>query len=237
MLFKSKSIFVKNAILLIVLALFLSACATIQKPLSGIVPGREVETLQSTISIAVKTAEKSIGGRGYLIFKHPDRFHLAVLSPFGMTLLEVYSDSERITCIVPSRQIAYSGLISELPDRGVMKSWGMMRWVVERPPVAGPTMGTREITMADGRNERVFFDGNGLVQRKETEDGDEVVYNNYQNVDGVPFPESIAIGNRRGDTVKIVFDEPEINRPVEAIAINPNLDGITVLPLTEFKGF
>jgi Outer membrane lipoprotein LolB len=215
----------------------LAACATVAKPLSGIVPGREAETLQSTIAISVKSGERSIGGRGYLIFKQPYRFHLAVLSPFGPTLFEVFSDSERITCLIPSKQIAYSGLLSELPEQGLMKSWGMMKWVVERPPVAGSSQAALEITSSTGRRERIFFDSNGLVQRKVTEDGDEVVYNGYQNINGVPFPASIEIGTRKGDTVKIVFDEPEINQPVEEAALKPNLEGITVRPLAEFKGY
>jgi hypothetical protein len=217
--------------------LSVSACATVAKPLSGRVPGREAETLQSPIAISVKSGERSMGGRGYLIFKQPDRFHLAVLSPFGLTLFEVFSDSKRITCLIPSKQIAYSGLLSELPDQGVMKSWGMMKWVVERPPVAGPSLAALEITAGSGRRERIFFDSNGLVQRKVTEDGDEVVYNGYQNINGVPFPASIEINNRGGDTVKIVFDEPEINQPVEDAALKPNLEGITVRPLADFKGF
>lgn len=217
--------------------LFFAGCATIQKPLSGVVPGREAETLQSSISISVKTADRSTGGRGYLIFKQPDRFHLAVLSPFGLTLLEVFSDSERFTCLIPSKQTAYSGLLSELPDRGGLKSLAMMKWVVERPPLTGPSSDAMEIAMADGRRERIYFDRNGLMQRKVTEDGDEVVYKDYQNVNGVAFPASIELGNRRGDTVRIVFDEPEINQAVEDAALTPNLQGITVLPLTDFKGF
>jgi len=235
--FKSIGSNSRYALLSLMMLLFVSACATVAKPLSGRVPGREAETLQSPITISVKNGERSIGGRGYLIFKHPDRFHLAVLSPFGLTLFEVFSDSERITCIIPSKQIAYSGLLSELPDEGAMKSWGMMKWVVERPPVAGPSLAALEITASSGRRERIFFDSNGLVQRKVTEDGDEVVYNGYQNINGVPFPASIEIVNRRGDTVKILFDEPEINQPVEDAALKPNLEGITVLPLADFKGF
>ena len=219
-------------------AIFLFAgCATIRKPLSGIVPGRETETLQSSISISIKTAERSTGGRGYLIFKQPDRFHLAVLSPFGSTLLEVFSDSERLTCLIPSEQTAYSGLFSELPDRGALNSLALMKWVIERPPLSAPLSGPMEIPMADGRTERIYFDQNGLVQRKVSGDGDEVVYKDYQNVNGVAFPASIEFCNRRGDTVRIVFDEPEINQAVEDVALTPNLQGITVLPLTEFKGF
>ena len=87
---------VSSALLLIVAASFLSGCAVTPKsPLEGIIPGKEVETLKSAISISVKTAERSIGGRGFLIFNRPDRFHLAILSPFGLTMIDIYSDGDR----------------------------------------------------------------------------------------------------------------------------------------------
>ncbi|HLO26302.1 MAG TPA: outer membrane lipoprotein LolB [Geobacteraceae bacterium] len=218
-------------------ALLLSGCAAVPKqPLSGLVPGREVETLQSSISISIKTAVRSMGGRGFLIFKRPDRFHMAVLSPFGPTLADIYSDGERFTCVVPSRQIAYSGSIEELPDRDGLKAWAMMRWVVEQPPAAGPAL-TRENMNGSGVRERLFYDTQGLLMRKETEDGDRVEYRDYRNVNGVAVPESIELSNRRNDTVRVVFDEPEVNQPVEEAALKPNLEGLTVLPFSAFKGF
>ncbi|KAF0219588.1 MAG: hypothetical protein FD174_1843 [Geobacteraceae bacterium] len=227
---------VKTCILISVIILA-AGCATVPKPELLPTPGKEVETLQSPIVISVKTPERSMGGRGYLIFKHPDRFHLVILSPFGLTLFEVFSDGERITCAVPSKNTAYSGLVSELPDRGGMKSWGMMQWAVARPKVLGPVTGSRESVTPDGRKELVYFDEQGLLQRKVTEDGDQVVYLDYQSINGVAFPGTIELSNWRGDTVKITFDEPEINEPVEDSALAPDLDGMTVLPFTAFQGF
>jgi hypothetical protein len=233
-LLKCPAIFSKSAILLLLLACF-TGCATVQKPLTGLVPGREVETLQSAIAISMKTGERGSGGRGFLIFKHPDRFHMAVLSPFGLTVLDVFSDGERLTCLVPSRQTAYTGLLSELPETGGLKSMGMMKWVVARPPVYDPSSGEGQVIAASG--DRVFFDKNGLMQRKVSPEGDEVDYAGYRNVNGVAFPESIEIKNSYGDTVRIVFDEPEINSPVDNSTLAPNMEGIRVLPLSEFKGF
>jgi hypothetical protein len=46
----------------------------------------------------------------------------------------------------------------------------------------------------------------------------------------------MEISNARGDTVKIVFDEPELNQPLDDAVLNPSLDGIDVLPLTAFRG-
>lgn len=231
---KRLSIFPKLASLLLLLSL--SACATMQKPLTGIVPGKEVETLQSSIGISAKSGERSTGGRGFLVFKQPDRFHMAVLSPFGLTLLEVFSATDRLTCQIPSRSIAYSGLLSELPEDSALKSLGMMKWVVAPPPPAdGSVTRTGELSTASG--DRFYFDRNGLVERKVSAQGDEVLYKDYRNVNGVAFPESIVIQSRFGATVKITFEDPEINQPVEDAALTPNLEGFSVLPLADFKGF
>jgi len=218
------------------LSLLFGCAAAPRQPLTGLIPGKEVETLQSSISVSVKTPERSMGGHGFLIFKRPDRFHLAVLSPFGLTLVDIYSDGDRFTCVIPTRQTAYSGRISELPDRDGLKAWAMMRWVVERTPVAGPAL-QRENVNGAGVRERLYYDSQGLLDRKETEEGDRVVYRDYRNVEGVAVPESIELTNSRDDTVRIVFEEPEVNRPVEETALSPHLEGIKVLPFTEFHGF
>jgi hypothetical protein len=52
----------------------------------------------------------------------------------------------------------------------------------------------------------------------------------------VPFPSVIEFIDQNGSRVKITFDEPEINKPVDEAALVPNLDGITLLPLANFKG-
>ena len=206
-----------------------------KKPLTGIVPGREVRTLQSSISVSVKSGTHSTSGRGYLIFKQPDRFHMAVLSPFGLTVFEVFIDNDRLTCLVPSRQAAYSGLLSELSEDSALKSIGMMRWVVARPPQGAPPAGSNEVTGPSG--EQYYFDNYGLVERKVSAAGDQVSYLDYQNVSGVAFPESIVIASRNGASVKVVFDDPQVNDPVEESALAPNLEGYRILPLADFKGF
>jgi YD repeat-containing protein len=216
--------------------LLVAGCASLPKPLTGLEPGKEVETLQSSVSIAIKTAATSRGGRGYLLFKRPDRFHLAVLSPFGAPLLEVFSDGERFTCLVPAKKTAYSGPIAALPDREGLKAWAMMRWVVERTPVAGPAL-SRENVNRSGRRETLQYDEQGLLQRKVTEEGDQAVYRDYRNVNGVAFPAEIELSDLAGNVVKINFDEPEVNKPLDDAALTPDLAGMKVLPFAEFTGF
>jgi hypothetical protein len=218
---------------LLLLLLGFSACATVQKPLIGIVPGREVETLQSSIAISVQSGAQSTGGRGFLIFKAPDRFHLVVLSPFGLTVLEVFSEDDRLTCLIPSRQTAYSGLFSELPEASALKSLAMLNWVVAPPPGTGPSYGSSQTASAA----RFSLDDQGRVARKVSELGDQVEYQDYRNINGVAFPESIVIESRFGATVRIVFNEPQINLPVDDSTLAADMEGIRVLPLSEFRGF
>lgn len=231
--FKCPALLSKTALLLLLVCL--SGCATVQKPLTGIVPGREVETLQSSIAVSTKSAGHGSTGRGFLIFKYPDRFHLAVLSPFGLTVLELFSDGERLTCLVPSRQAAYAGPIAELPETGALKTFGMLKWVVARVPARDPSAGAGAVVTPSG--DRVFYDKLGLVQRKVSPEGAEVDFSGYGNVNGIAFPETMEIKSGQGDSVRIAFDEPELNTPVEDAVLTPNLEGMSVLPLADFKGF
>jgi Outer membrane lipoprotein LolB len=230
------NIYLRQMALVLPILLFSGCAAAPKPPLTGLIPGKEMETLQSAVSISVTTAGGSFGGRGFLIFRRPDRFHLAVLSPFGSPLVEVYSDGDRFICLIPSRQTAYSGRIDELPVRDGLKAWSLMRWVVERTPAAGPARTRMNVNGAGGR-ELLTFDSRGLLEQKETEDGDRVVYRDYQVRDGIPFPESIELTDRRGDNVKISMEEPELNRPVAETALVPTLDGLKILPFSEFRGF
>lgn len=213
----------------------LSACATVKPPLTGIVAGRTVETLQSSVDISMQAGGRSLGGHAFLVFKEPDRFHLAVLSPFGLTMLEMFSDHDRLTCVVTSKQTAYSGLLTDVPEASGLKNVALLSWVVAPPPLpSGPAAANREITAPSG--DRFFYDADGQVARKVSPDGEEVVYQDYHNVGGVAFPDAIVITNRFGARVKISFDEPQINQPLEDAVLTPNLEGLQLLPLSQFKG-
>ncbi len=214
----------------------LSGCATITKPLEGVVPGRNLETLTSAVSVAIQGPEKSLGGRGYLVFRQPDRFHIVLLSPFGLTLLEVFSEGENLTCLIPSEGVAYTGRIIDLPDRDGLRSWGMMRWVVDTPPPSGPA-NYRDHLTREGIREKIFYDGQGLVIRKENDNGDQVRFLNYSVVNGVPMAEVIEITSATGERVRLTFSDPEVNQPVDDTMLKPNLEGVKVLPFAAFRGF
>jgi hypothetical protein len=227
----------KKLLLIPALLLTFSACATAPKPLPSTKPGKQVETLQSEVSLSVRSGEKQIGGRGYLVFKQPDRFHLAVFSPFGFTMMDLFVAADRITCLIPAKQTAYQGLVSDIPSDNALKGWGMMRWIVEPVPVIeGNQATTQEVITPEGKKEILCFDDRGLLSSKTNEEGDRVVYKDYHDRNGVAFPSSIEISNAKGDTVRLLFDEPEVNQPVDDAVLTPPLEGVDVLPLTAFRG-
>lgn len=41
----------------------------------------------------------------------------------------------------------------------------------------------------------------------------------------------------RGEVVKMTFEEPVLNRSVADTALIPALDGLKILPFSEFRGF
>jgi len=231
--FRSFIVFGRMFLLLLSVAV-LFGCATAKTPLTGLVPGREVETLQSAVALSAVSGEHSTAGRGYLIYKAPSLFHLAILSPFGQTVLEAFSDSDRFTCVVPSKQTAYAGLLSELPENSVLKSIDLLKWVMAPSPLPVPVPVAKQKFVQLGVS--YYFDEIGMLERKVSQEGDEVAYEGYRAVEGIAFPDSIVIRNRYGATVRIVFDEPQVNAPVEGSDLTPDLSGMTVLPLAEFKG-
>lgn len=210
----------------------LFGCAAAQKPLTGLIPGRSVETLQSAVSISASSAGRSSAGRGYLIYQAPDLYHLAILSPFGQAILEAFGGNDRFTCVVPSRQLAYTGALSELPEASALKSIQLLRWVMAPSPVPLPAPAGYTLTDA---GTTYHFDATGMLEKKVSASGNEVRYEGYQAVEGIAFPETITIRDVSGAEARIVFDEPQLNAPVEAGALRPDLTGMTVLPLTDFR--
>lgn len=225
---------------LLAVALFslLAACAPSHRMAApDALSARGVETLNSSLNIAVKTSEGSVGGHGYLVYKSPDRFHLVILSPFGLTLAEMFVAGERVTCIVPSKGAAYTGMLSEVPDGSPLRSWGIVRWAVSGGWTDVRSKETPlERETADGGVEVAYFDGKGLLQRKVSEGGDELAFGDYRFAAGVPFPALMEFTAWNDDTVTLTFDDPEINAPVEEGALTPALEGLMQLPVSQFKG-
>jgi hypothetical protein len=188
--------------------LLIIGCVAVPKVQVPFRRGAKVETLASMVAISVKNPQMSTGGNGYLIYQRPDRFHMVILTPFGTTALETFSVADRLTIVIPSKGALFDP---------------MKRGAVEK---SSSTVG--EITS--------FYDGAGLLERKIFSEGEEVHFREYRSADGVPFPTVMEFTDRNGSRVKITFDEPEINKPVDDAALVPNLEGVTLLPLASFKG-
>lgn len=215
--------------------LSLAACVKSMPPLDY-KPGAAVETLSSAVSLSVQTSDRSMGGHGYIVFRRPDQVHLVILSPFGTTLMEVFAAGERITLVYPSQMTAFTGRFDELPEKGGGQGWRMMRWVMDADPPGGATRdGGVERMGRQGFAESVTF-RNGLVVSKTNPAGEQVYYEDYAVINGVPIAREVDMRNSAEDRIRLKLDDPEVNTPVDADAFTPRLDGMTILPLAALQG-
>jgi len=224
----------RHLAIFILLLILLAGCAARQLPPSEpLNPAAIITTLTSSVALSVKAGDKGLSGRGYLIMRAPDQFRLVILSPFGTTLAEMFLAGDELLYLASSQNLAYRGSLRDLPDAPALQGWRLLRWTTERvlPETPGQLRFSRQ--RAGGEEETVFFDRQGLVLKKRM-DGDEVRYEGYQSITGVPVPTAIEIIDRTGITVRITLDEPEVNEPLDEKAFIPTLDGVTVLPLSQF---
>lgn len=228
----------KSAMRLLIITVILSfqvACSMV-RPALDYRPGATVDTLSAAISMSVTTAESGMSGSGFMVYRRPDQLHLVMLSPFGTTMLEIFSHGEQITLLYPGSSIAYVGKIADLPEKGGLQGWRLMRWIMDAAPAASAsTNGSFERTGAQGTVEKVTYE-NGLVTEKSTRDGEHVYYSRYTVADGVPFAAELLLMNSKDERIRIVLDEPEVNTPLEDAVFKPQLSGIKILPLSELRG-
>jgi len=219
---------------LLLLATF-SGCAAVPVQQSS-VHGVAIETLQGSVNITLSSPAGQMSGNGVLFFKRPDSFRLSILAPFGQVVLDIIVEGEKVLCLRESRKTAWQGTVGDLPASLGTQVWPLMKWIVEPPHPPGPAL-ERIFTRADGTVEKVYYDPAGFVQRKVNGTGDEVFYSDYRITDDRALPNRIEINASGGSRLVLVFDDPEINRPIENGILNPPLDGYAILPLKEFKGF
>lgn len=223
-----------NRIIIGLLFFLLLGCAARPVPVTvPLNPVATIDTLTSSVSLSVKSGGKGMSGRGYLIMHPPEQFRLVMLSPFGTTVAEMFLNGDELLYLASSQNLAYEGQLSGLPDASALQGWRLLRWTTERvmPEVPGQRSLIR--SRPDGEQETVDFDAHGLVIKK-TIDGDEVRYEGYQSANGVPVPTTIEIRDRAGVTVRITLEEPEVNAPLDEKAFVPALEGIKILPLSQF---
>lgn len=225
----------KRFLAIIAPLLLLTACSA-ARPALEYTPGATLDTLSAAVSMSVVTADNGMSGSGFMVYRRPSQLHLVLLSPFGTTLLEIFSQGEQITLLYPGSSTAYVGTISDLPEKGGLQGWKLMRWVMDAAPAASGAMnGTLERPAVQGGLEKVTFE-NGLVTSKSTADGEQVYYSRYSVAGGVPFAAELELRNAREERIRIVLDEPEINTPLDEAVFQPRLEGITILPLSLLRG-
>jgi len=226
-----------NRILKLVAPLLLIVSCSMTRPALIYTPGATVDTLSAAVSMTIVTNDYGMSGNGFLVYRRPDQLHMVILSPFGTTLIEIFTHGEQITLLYPGSSTAYAGRIADLPEKGGLQGWRLMRWVMDAAPATSLDInGTFERTGLHGVIEKVTYD-NGLVTTKSTKSGDEVYYSKYSVVDGVPFASGLELINSVGDRIRIVLDEPEVNKSLDESVFKPHLDGYKVLPLTEMRSF
>lgn len=210
-------------------------CAIVPKPTLAYQPGAVVETLSATASLSISKGDQGMGSNGYLLYQRPDRMRLVILSPFGTTLMEAIVSGSRITIISNTKREAYSGTLEELPRTGQGETWRHARWIMDTDtPGSFVGDGSLERINSMGDRERVTFE-NGLVVSKTLANGDMVRYLDYMLVNGVPLATEIIMNSHDDGRFRIKVAEPEVNAELAADAFVPQLDGVTVYPLSALK--
>jgi len=170
-----------------------------------------------------------------MVYRRPDQLHLVVLSPFGTTMMEAYVLGERITLVYPSQMTAYSGRFDELPEKGGLQGWRMIRWVMYSEPADNKLLNETIERMGKlGFMEKVTFE-NGLITSKTSPAGDHVYYGKYSVINGVPLAIDLEVRNSLDERVRLTLDEPEVNTHLDDAAFIPKLEGFTVLPLSAIQ--
>lgn len=220
--------------LLVVAATLLAACATVPVATTPLDPQAEIATLSSSVQLKINAAGKKVSVGGYLVYQRPDRFHLTVLSPFGLTLADLFLLGSDAVLIQRSEGYALRGPVAEMPARRDLGNWKMVAWLMEPAPKEKAADGVIVRRSAYGK-EMLYVDSRGLLTRKTTDRGDEAVYGDYLSVGGVPVPSSITAHDRNGDAVTITFDEPEVNQPLEPGAFVPVFEGLKIIPFSSLS--
>ena len=225
-------------LLLILFVGLLTACSTTspQLPLSqSLLPGAVVETVSSTVTVSLRTADRNLAARGVMLYRRPDQLRLVLLSPFGTTLMEAQLDGEQLTLAYPANGVAYQGQINELPPATGQRGFAMLRWVLatDTPPGAAAT-GIVSRPAVKGVIEQISLQ-DGLVVEKNLSSGERVRYRNYRSHNGVPLAQELLMESAEGDRIRLTLEEPEVNLSLEDQAFIISLAGLRLLPLSQLK--
>jgi len=221
----------------LLLMLSLSACAAAplrKEPVA--VHGTVIETLQGAVNISLSSPAGQMSGNGVLFYQRPESFRLTILAPFGQSIFDIIVNNGRVLCLMENKKKGWQGSMQDLPDWLGVRIWPLLQWMIEPPHPAGPSL-QRSFIRVDGSVEKVYYDAAGFVQKKVNAAGDEISYGDYRLAAGIAVPNSVEIKTADGSSLRLIFDEPEINLPIDSEILRPPLDRYELLPLADFKGF
>jgi hypothetical protein len=225
----------KNVILPLLLLAIFSGCASVpvqQKAVHGV----NIETLQGSVNVSLTSSVGQMSGNGFLFYKKPDSFRLSILAPFGQIVFDIIVSGENVICLQEKRKAVWQGTVNDLPPDLGTKVWPLLKWILEPPPPAGPSL-ERFFKPADGTIEIVYYDTGGLVQRKVNGFGDEAFYSDYRIADDRAIANRIELTASEGSRLVLTFDDPELNLPIDNSILSPDLAGYSIRPLRELNGF
>lgn len=225
-------------LLLIIIAALLAACSTTTRQLPASVPvqpGAVVETLSSTVTVSLRTADRNLAARGVMLYRRPDQLRLILLSPFGTTVMEAQLNGEQLTLAYPANGVAYRGQVNELPAATGQRGFAMLRWVLDTDlPTGAVATGIVSRPAVRGAIEQVSLQ-DGLVVEKNLSSGERVRYRNYRSHDGVPLAQELLMESAEGDRIRLTLEEPEVNTVLDDQLFQVSLEGLQLLPLSQLK--
>lgn len=230
------SMLMRNCFLCLLLLLL---CSCVSRPAviePQTVHGVVIDTLQGGVNVSLQSPAGKMSGNGFLFYRRPETFRITILAPFGQSVLDIIVNNGKVLCLADSRKKGWQGEMADLPPWLGSGIWPLLKWVVEPPHPAGASL-ERSFSRSDGSVEKIFYNSAGFVQKKVNSSGDLVTYGDYRVIDGIAVPMLIEIATADGNRLKLVLDEPEVNKPVEDAVLAPDLKGYEILPLAEFKGF
>lgn len=214
--------------------LLLSACASTPRLVFD--PAVRLDSFSTQVSFSLQGAERGMSGSGFLVYHRPDQMRLVVLSPFGSTLVEVYVRGQHLALVYPAQSVAFLGSFTDLPATGELHSLVLLRWLLDsdRRPSVGASDGELVVDNPLGFRETLRF-RDGVLESRESVNGDKVYFDKYNLINGVPFAGEIDLRDSHGDRLVLRFDEAEVNAPLDSTALSPRLDGFKLYPLSELQ--
>ena len=228
----------RRVMLGLIASLLVAGCSTVPpvKDQSPVTPGAVVDTLSSTVTLSLRTEQRNLAGRGVMVYRRPDQLRLILLSPFGTTLMDTRVSGEQLTVLYPASNVAYRGLISELPAATGQRGLTMLRWVLDSDtPSGAPANGEFERPAARGGIEWLSLQ-DGQVMEKRLSSGEQVRYRNHTVLSGVRLPLELLMISSEGDRIRLTLEDPEVNTQLDHQMFEVPLQGVPLLPLSALKG-